>query len=296
MNNYPFCEIEPNFLIENNFIISEEIDDDDSQISNSFDFRDIYSINNNFFFIIQPNILPLPSSNIINDNSNNNNIINKSKKEKEILILINNNNDSTISKTNNYLLNKKRPTHDKLAKDNIKRKINVFYSKFIWSLLNEIIKKLLNEKIQFFQLSHTFIKDVTHSAFNSLKNKTLGDIFKNNISPKYKKCKKYNNWKNLNIEVYNEVTSKSKIIKNILDKPYFEFFKYFLYHKTNVNLSKYGLNKDILLLNNNYFYEELKKKNETGDSIFDQKYLKKMDKIINKDFLSFFYPVFHLTN
>ena len=160
--------------------------------------------------------------------------------------------------------------------------------------MNEIIKQLLNEKIQFFQLSHSFIKDVTHTAFNSLKNKTLGDIFKNNISPKYKKCKKYNNWKNLNIEVYNEVISKSDIIKNILDRPYFEFFKFFLYNNTNVNLLKYGLNKDILLLNNNYFYDNLKKKNKTGDLIVDEKYFRKMEKIMNKDFL--LYPAFCLTN
>ena len=107
MGNYPFHEMEPYSLTENSYIISEEIDDNDSQIINSSDFRDIYSINNNFFDITQPNILPSPSSNTINDNpNNNNNIIKQSEKEKEIIILISNSNDIAITKNNNYI-NKK---------------------------------------------------------------------------------------------------------------------------------------------------------------------------------------------
>lgn len=303
-----------NEIISSNTLISKNIIsqiNDESQMVNSFFLENINSINHNSHNF--PNdIVSISSSNIVNDsfiyisndnnnNDNNNNIddivnINNdnnfgNKKEKEIIILINSGSDIEISNTNNYLnKKKKRPRHDKFAKDNIKRKINRYYSKFVCSLLNEIIKQLLNENIQFFELPYSFIKDVTQSAFNSMKNKTLGDVFKYNVSPKYKNC---NNYTDLNTIVYDKVTSRSEILKKILDKPYFEFFKEFLYHKKIINLYKYGLNKDILLLNNNNFFDDLKKKNKTNDLIADQKYFNKIESIINKNFL--FYPVFNIT-
>jgi hypothetical protein len=212
------------------------------------------------------------------------------------MVLIDNSNDITISNNNNYInnsnnyINKQRARHDRLAKDNIKRKINVYYSKFVCSLLNKIIKHLLNEKIQFYELSHSLTKNVTRIAFNSLKTKSLGDIFKGYVSPKYKK---YKYWQDLNIDIYNKVTSRSKVLKKILDKPYFEFFQDFFYHNTILNLSKYGLNENILLLNNNNYFYNLKENNKTHDSTADQKYFDKMEKIIKRDYLS--NPVFNIT-
>ena len=286
MGNDPFPKIESNYFNENNFIISEKINSYNSQISYSSFVSHIYSINDNCFDIFPPDISSLTSSNIINSNSNNN----------DIMVLIDNSNDITISNNNNYInnsnnyINKKRARHDRLAKDNIKRKINVYYSKFVCSLLNKIIKHLLNEKIQFYELSHSLTKNVTRIAFNSLKTKSLGDIFKGYVSPKYKK---YKCWQNLNIDIYNKVISRSKVLKKILDKPYFEFFQDFFYHNTILNLSKYGLNENILLLNNNNYFYNLKENNKTHDSTADQKYFDKMEKIIKRDYLS--NPVFNIT-
>ena len=309
MGNDPFQEIESNFLDNNISINPEEINNNESQIIYFSDFRDFNSINKNYLDIIQPNISSSSSSSssdIVNANLNNKSDINQSEKEKEIIILIHNNsnindipisnninnnnynNNKTISNNNSYI-NRKRLRHTRLAKDNIKRKINVYYSRFVCSLLNDIIKQLLNENIQFFQLSHSFTKNVTRTAFNSLKNKSLGDVFKDNVSPKYNKKK---NWKKLNTKIYNKI-SRNKILKNILDKPYFEFFKDFLHHNKILNLSKYGLNQDILLLNNNNYFNALKKNNKTDDLIADQKYFIKMDEIINKEFN--FNKVFSIT-
>ena len=260
--------------------------------------KDNYYIdNNNSNYFANENSIKCNNEKNNNDNNkeninhNNENSNNESEKEKEIIILINNSRDINISNTN-YYINKKRPRHDRLAKDNIKRKINVYYSKFVWSLLNEIIKQLLNENIKFCRISYSFLKDVTHSAFNSLKNKTLGDIFKANVSPKNKNSDE--SWKYLNTEVYNKVTSKSKILKNILNKPYLEFFKDFLLHNKILNLSKYDLNKYILLLNNNYYFEDLKNNNKTNDLIADQIYFNKLRTIINENFI--YYPVFKTIN
>ena len=78
-----------------------------------------------------------------------------------------------------------------------------------------------------------------------------------------------------------------------MNKPYFEFFKDFLYHNKILNLSKYGLNQDILLLNNNNYFDDLKENNKTDDLIADQKYFHKMDKILYKEFN--FNKVFSIT-
>ena len=103
---------------------------------------------------------------------------------------------------------------------------------------------------------------------------------------------KKKNWKKLNTKIYNKI-SRNIILKNILNKPYFEFFKDFLYHNKILNLSKYGLNQDILLLNNNNYFDDLKENNKTDDLIADQKYFHKMDKILYKEFN--FNKVFSIT-
>ena len=217
-------KIETNFILENNssniFGSQNVFSQNNSQMIDSFFFKDINLINDNNSYIFQDegSLVSLSNKindsflyynkdnpnkkynsndnsandndNIINDNNNKHNFNNnENKKENEIIILIERSTGKTASNTNNYI-NKKRQRHDRLAKDNIKRKINVYYLKFVWSLLNEIIKQLLKENIQFFKLSHSITKNVTRSAFNSLKNKTLGDIFKDNVSPKYNKYKK----------------------------------------------------------------------------------------------------------
>ena len=97
----------------------------------------------------------------------------------------------------------------------------------------------------------------------------IGDIFKDHGSPKFK------NHKQLNLEVYNEV-SKNEVIKNILDKTYLEFFNIFYLNKDKINLSPFGLEKTLNLNPGLGFYEDLKK---------DEEYIKKMEKCIKNDFL-----------
>ena len=175
---------------------------------------------------------------------------------------------------------KKKKKHDKFSKDNIKRKIQVHYIKFLRDLLNHIIKVILKENIEFKPLDYKFIMKIDKSSFISLKNESLGNIFKEHISPKYKNDKKNNN-----IEIYNTIINKSEILKNILGKKYLEFIN--LYYKNNkkINLLKYGFDKDIILPNSIKSYEDLIKKNET-DLSRDKLYNNKIQKIIEGDFIS----------
>jgi hypothetical protein len=186
--------------------------------------------------------------------------------------------------------NIKRKQHNKFAKDNIKRTIQVNYLKFLLNFINQIIKVLLCESvnsddIQFYRLDSKFTKDISQKAFNEIKEKTIGEIFKDNLSSKFKKNKE------LNVQVYNEVTKQSEIIKNILDKPYLYFFGIYYSGKKIINLSDYGLDKTINLSSKTIFCQDLLSKNndtETSKRIYGEKILE----CIKKHFLTANFPKF----
>ena len=197
------------------------------------------------------------------------------------------NNDN--NNTNNTKLTGKKKTrkHDKTAKDNIKRKIQVSYIKFLRNLLNQINFELLcnyenNENIKFFPLDYNFKKQITKNCFDSLKEQTLEYIFKNNVSHKFK------NYQNLNVQVYNKITDKSETIKEILNKTYLEFFDLYYLNKKTLNLSKYGLNKTIILSSDIGFFKDLLKKSSEKDIY----YQKRIEECIKKYFMPNDKPIF----
>ena len=199
----------------------------------------------------------------------------------------NNNNDSPINKKRIRSRNKnpennriKKKKHDKFAKDNIKRKIQVHYIKFLRDLLNHIIKEILKENIEFKPLDYKFIMKIDQNSFLSIKSKSLGTIFKENTSPKY------NDYEQKNIKIYNEIINKSEILKNILDKLYLEFINIYYKNEKKISLRKYGLDKEIILPNNIKLYEDLIKMNETDSSSDNEFYINKIDRIIKRDFIS----------
>jgi len=190
----------------------------------------------------------------------------------------------------NNLGKKRERKHDKTAKDNILRKIQANYIKFLENLLNQINIELLQKyeskkDIQFFPLNCKMKKKVNKVYFDSLKKQTLGDIFKDNVSPKFK------NYEKLNIKIYNQITDKSEIIKTILDKTYLEFFDVYYLNKKTINLSKYGLNKTIILSSNIELYKDLLKKNTS-----DIEYQKKIEKCIKTKFMVSDKPIFFVKN
>lgn len=206
--------------------------------------------------------------------------------EKKLIKEENKNIDDSLGK-------KRLRKHDKYAKDNIKRKIQVNYLKFLRNLLNEINKELLHDhknlkNIEFYPLDYNFTKEVRKKNFESLKKTTLGDIFKYNVSPKFK------NYKNLNIQIYNKITGENEIIKNILDKTYLEFFNVYYLNIKTINLSKYGLDKNIIFSSDIGSYKDLlKKKNNDSISLTDDiNYHKKIEKCIKSDFISSDKPIF----
>lgn len=223
----------------------------------------------------------------INENSHSNNIFSNQDNN------INNESNSSNNKTSISFLKKgkpgrkknseakrKRREHDKFAKDNIKRKIQVHYLKFLRNLLNHMIKEILSEykdikNIQFYPLNYNFAKDVRKKTFNSLKNTTIGNIFKDNVSPKYK------NYETLNKDVYNKVTKISDVIRKILDELFLEYFIVYYLKIKKIDLSKYGLDKYIILSDKMGFYTDLIKESEINSEIYHNK----IEKCIKKDFI-----------
>ena len=218
--------------------------------------------------------------NIENHNNNNTNLgIQSNNMNKKIEI----NNEET--KTGKKRGRKKikndsnRPKHDKLSRDNIKRKIQVNYFNFLMKFVNFIISELLknNRNIkqhQFYPLNYKFKSTVTKAFFNKLKKAKIGDIFKN---PQSKNVKYY---EKSNLIVYDKV-SKNNIINNILEKMYLEFFDIYYFKKMEISLSEFGLEKTINLPSELGFYKDLFKSEKNKN---DEEYFYKMENCIKKDF------------
>ena len=208
------------------------------------------------------------------------------KNEKEVKEITNKESNSLLKKK------KKRKSHDKFDKDNIKRKIQVKYIKFLVKFVNKAILEIFDKynmnsiidikrkkKIEYYQfksLSYDFSKNVDSLSFNKYKSKKISEIFIENTSPKYKN---YNN-----VEIYNNIIQINSKVNNILNKPYLEFFDAF-YKKQNVlNLKKYGFNLDIYLNDIERFeqFTEQQKKQTTENF---ELYIKRIEECINNDFI-----------
>lgn len=234
--------------------------------SYNHEFRNLNeNFNNNAFIFELDNIFFLPNESI-------------SKKEKNIEIII----DNSILKKK---VGRKKVTNDnrlhtKLSKDNVERKIQIHYIKFLRNLVNLLIKKIVDKNMEFYSLNHKFISNIIKKDLDNPRNKSIGDILKNNISPIYKRKET----KNHNIEVYNLVTSQSEVIKNIFKKPFLEFINLYYYNQKTLNLSKYGSKKTIIIKEDIGSYEDLIKSIKSSSDY--EIYKKNIESIIKRKFVS----------
>ena len=166
--------------------------------------------------------------------------------------------------------------HDKHTSDNILRKIQVHYISFIVSFINEILKKF-NFKQRFLNLTYSFKKNINKEFINYLKTEDIGKILCNKISGKYKKDE------NINKNIYDEIIQKNEIIKKIFSEKYSLLFKN-IYYKSNklINLSEYGLNKNIILSEDVKMFKDLLKDIEKKNT--DKEYIKNIKICATKHF------------
>lgn len=142
-------------------------------------------------------------------------------------------------KTKKYFRGRKRKNtvdksqikpHDKISKDNILRKFNVFFLTFVIQLANTIVE-CLGYKGKFLNLDYEFKKNITKKFIKKLKNLTFGELLCENISKKFRKHSS-----NENKQFY-ELVIKNKNIEKIFSKKYMAIFDLF---KRSQRLIKVG--------------------------------------------------------
>ena len=133
-----------------------------------------------------------------------------------------------IKVINQKILKKKKKIHSGSDDDNVLRKIQVNYLSFLINFSNDLIKALTDEKVPFFkQLDYKQKKIVNHKYIEALKNKTIGEILKIDITPKIK-----NSEKSANKYIYHYVLKAIPEIDKFFKMNYLSFFKEY-YDNTN---------------------------------------------------------------
>jgi len=127
--------------------------------------------------------------------------------------------------------------HTKYSKDNILRKIQVHFHRFIVDYANELIYSRGFKK-KFHYIAYSQKSDFNKKKFNDLKNKKIGDILKQSLSTKYKKV--YQKNKEINENLYNEVKN-NKIISDFMSENYIDIFKN-IYYKNEKQINIYEMN------------------------------------------------------
>ena len=194
------------------------------------------------------------------------------------------------------LLNKKRrKPHTKYSRDNIKRKIQVNYLKFLVNFVNLIIRvlfkkysgfndefkdKKISDKYQFKKLNYgKFAMKTDNDSFNSLKSKKLLEIITLNTNGKNKN--------NKNDEVYKNLFKIKHKLEKILNQSYLEFFPIYYQKENYTNLKKYGLDIDISLENLKRFDFFIKKEKEKIQELENkEKYEKGIEESIRENFMT----------
>ena len=160
--------------------------------------------------------------------------------------------------------------HTNKEKDNILRKIQVHFIKFLIALINEILINL-GIKEQFSDINYAYKKDITKKNFENMKTKEIGEILCQDLNGKYKKDKKNNK------KVYSEVI-KNEIIKKILSEKYINIFIN-LYYKNQRDLNDYDIN--IQFSDKINTYQDLLEKNSD-----DSEYIYQIKDKVQKCYLS----------
>ena len=140
--------------------------------------------------------------------------------------------------------------------DNLLRKINVHFLTFVVNFFNDILK---TENIPFFlkQIDTNIKITVKFESFSKLKNSTIGDILKEDISDKYKKYEKSENK-----EIVEKIENEYQWLSELFNMKYLDLFKHYFNKEAPLEIYKFN-EKDIILSTKtkSFYYLLTKKKN-----------------------------------
>ena len=140
--------------------------------------------------------------------------------------------------------------------DNLLRKINVHFLTFVVNFFNDILK---TENIPLFlkQIDTKIKITVKFESFSKLKNSTIGDILKEDISDKYKKYEKSENK-----EIVEKIENEYQWLSELFNMKYLDLFKH--YFNKEAPLEKFKFNEKEFILSTktkSFYYLLTKKKN-----------------------------------
>ena len=168
----------------------------------------------------------------------------------------------------------KKRIHNKSQSDNILSKMQIKYINYIIYVANRVLEEI-GSKEKFYDILHSFKKDVNSKNFLEFKKYNLGDIVSKQISSKFKK-----KGKEANLESYNKVKDLP-VICDLLEENYFTFFnEAFCSDKRELSLKKYGLNIEIRIPGKVKMYIDLQKENK-----YDKEFTKNLEECLKKFYL-----------
>ena len=192
-------------------------------------------------------------------------------------------------KRDNNKKNKRKKEHSKFEKDNVMRKLNIHFISFIVKFVNYNIKRLISKNHPLFtNLCYDFKKKINNTLFNELKNKSLGEVLRNEGSKKNKRNIIYQ--KDDNEKIFNSVYNTN--LKDLLDTNYIKFFREVYTRKRYEGQNSlyiymnYKAPKNILFFDD-FINEEMKK-----DKINGELYIERLKYISKSEFINEGFPFF----
>lgn len=151
--------------------------------------------------------------------------------------------------------NQRKAEHLSSNFDNLQTKIQVNYLTFIVNLSNELLKKEFGNKTSynFKQIDYQLKKKINHKNVQKLKNQTIKEILKMDISPKNKNCDLSNNK-----QILDDICKKSKLLDKFFDMKYLEVFNKYYFSEDELDKIDFE-GKQIMLSKTRPFYYLLKK-------------------------------------
>ena len=149
--------------------------------------------------------------------------------------------------------------HSSSSFDNIQTKIQVHFFSFIINVSNDALFSIFNQKNTYYfkDIDYKLKKKVNHEIFMELKNSSIKNVLKMDISPKYKNFKREHNEKLLKY-----FSNLSIWLDNFFEMNYIKLFNYYFNDKKPLNKIVFEGKEIILSHRTKSFYDLLKKNSE----------------------------------
>jgi hypothetical protein len=174
--------------------------------------------------------------------------------------------------------------HSKLTNDNIAKKIETHYLKFLILFLNVILKKLnCKQKFCGFNKQTELFSNASKANIKTINNQTIKEILFLEITKKSKKNYEVDKYKNKS--VYEEVLMNFPQMNDLFEKKVIDIFNEIYYDENHRNLKIIDLNK----YNINLIIELKKEKLENFEDLLNKKKeeFAKKEEVVKSDYFKY---------